>query len=355
MFSGISILCFTASYVVSLVLETTRLFFRARARFVLVFMLGFAAAGLMAHTIFLGMRARREMADGLPLSSWFDWCLVLSWILVAGYLLLACNRPRVALGLFVLPLVLVLIGVAWALRELPPFTKDEATRGWGMLHGSSLLLGTVVVAMGFVAGLMYLVQSRRLKQKLSPRRGLELPSLEWLQAANAGCLVVSSCLLVLGLVSGVILNFVKSASQSQHTDWSDAVVWGSGFLLLWLVAALLFNRLYKPARQGKKVAYLTVASFIFVALAVGMALLARHASTPDANAAHPRVSLQVLLAEPMCDISKTDCQSVRPISPLPLVNFGRGGLISVWSRDGRIINPIFVGRNGNPSNLWRQR
>jgi len=290
MISGISMLCFTASYAVSLSLETTRLFFRAGARFALV--LGFTIAGLLAHAIYLAAQARHEMANGLPLSSWFDWCLVVSWILAAGYLLLAFNQPQTALGLFVLPLVLVLIGVAWVLRDLPPFTEDEATRGWGMFHGLALLLGTVVVVLGFVAGLMYLVQSRRLKQKLPPRRGLELPSLEWLQAANARCLVISSCLLLLGLVSGMILNLVKSVSQSHYTPWSGAVVWGSGMLLLWLLVALLFNRFYKPARQGKKVAYLTVASFIFVVLAVGMALMTRHASVPDTQTANGQASLQ---------------------------------------------------------------
>ncbi len=294
MFSGISLLCFTVSYIVSLVLEMTRLFFRVGFQFVL--MLGFATAGLITHTIFLGMHARYELADGLPLSSWFDWCLVVSWILVAGYLLWVCYRPRMALGLFVLPLVLSLIGLAWLLQDLPPFTVDEARRGWGIFHGSALLLGTVVVAMGFVAGLMYLIQSRRLKHKLPLYHGLELPSLEWLQSANTCCLVISSCFLVLGLVSGIILNLVKSASQSQYTPWSDPVVWGSGFLLLWLVVALLFNRLYKPARQGQKVAYLTMASFLFVLLAVGMALFARHASTPSTREAIPSVPRQHLSA-----------------------------------------------------------
>ncbi|MCH2128264.1 MAG: cytochrome C assembly protein [Pirellulaceae bacterium] len=281
MFSGISLLCFTACYVVSLFLEGTRLLFQAGARFALIF--GFAAAGLFAHSIYLIVRAQHEMADGLPLSSWYDWCLVVSWTLAAGYLLFTVYRPRVALGLFVLPLVLGLIVVAWAWRELPPFSQSEATRGWGTIHGVALLLGTVVVALGFVAGSMYLVQASRLKRKLPPRHGLELPSLEWLQAANVHCLVVSSCLLVLGVVSGVILNLVKSVNEISTTPWSGSVVWGSGILLSWQFAAILFNRFYKPARQGKKIAYLTVASFIFVALAVGMALLTRHGSPSGAE------------------------------------------------------------------------
>ena len=52
--------------------------------------------------------------------------------------------------------------------------------------------------------------------------------------------------------------------------WSDPVVWSSGLLLLWLAAAMLFNAVYRPARQGRKVAYLTLASagFLLLVLAV---------------------------------------------------------------------------------------
>lgn len=285
MSSSISILCcFTASYAVSLMLEATRLCFRAHARFLLV--IGFAIAGLVAHTIYLGVLARDELAVGLPLSSWFDWCLVIAWILAATYLVIAVNRPRIAVGLFFLPVVLALIGIAWMLRELPAFSQDEATRWWGMFHGISLLLGTIFVLVGFVAGVMYLVQAYRLKNKMPPRQGLELPSLESLQHANVRCLVISSCLLVLGVASGVILNLVKHASQSEYTSWNDSVVWGSGLLMLWLLAVLLFNRLYEPSRQGRKVAYLTVASFVFVVFAVSLALLAQHAS-PNPTISQP--------------------------------------------------------------------
>ena len=276
MLSGIEILCFATSYSVSLVLEVTRLLFRASAR--IIVMLAFAVAGFVAHTIYLTLQAREGLAAGQPLSSWYDWCLFASWVLVAAYLVITISYPRIALGVFLLPLVLALIGLAYLFQDVPAFSPDRATRLWGMFHGMALLLGTVAVAMGFVAGVMYLVQAYRLKQKLPPRSGLELPSLEWLQFANSLALVVSSFLLVLGLVAGTALNLVKYTSDVPSTPWNDSVVWGSGILLLWLIAALLFNWLYKPARQGRKVAYLTVASFLFVILAISMALSAQHAS-----------------------------------------------------------------------------
>ncbi len=44
-------------------------------------------------------------------------------------------------------------------------------------------------------------------------------------------------------------------------------------MLAWLVAASLFNAAYRPARHGRKVAYLTIASFGFLALALATLLL----------------------------------------------------------------------------------
>jgi hypothetical protein len=36
----------------------------------------------------------------------------------------------------------------------------------------------------------------------------------------------------------------------------------------WMTVAWLFNHLYKPAQKGRKVAYLTVASFLFLLIAL---------------------------------------------------------------------------------------
>ena len=43
-------------------------------------------------------------------------------------------------------------------------------------------------------------------------------------------------------------------------------------MFVWLLAAAVARLFYKPARQGRKVAYLTVASFIFLVIAAGVGL-----------------------------------------------------------------------------------
>jgi ABC-type uncharacterized transport system permease subunit len=44
-------------------------------------------------------------------------------------------------------------------------------------------------------------------------------------------------------------------------------------MLLWLVAAEVFRLVYPAARRGRKVAYLTLASFVFLVIALASLML----------------------------------------------------------------------------------
>lgn len=287
MLSGITITCFAASYAVSLAAEASRLLFRAPVRMAVI--LFFATAGLVAHTLYLIARTQVIGSNLAPLSNWYDWCLIGAWILAAVYLTLAVRRLENAVGLFLLPLVLGLIGLGFLLKDQPAFPRDTALSYWRTIHGVALLLGTVTVALGFVAGLMYLLQSYRLKHKLPPRPGFRLPSLEWLQWANKLSLLLSTIMLGVGLLAGIVMNAGRAAGA---VAWSDPVVWSSGILFIWLTTASLFEAFYKPARQGRKVAYLTLASFIFLALAMIFALTGRHGAKRPLTVEPPATARQ---------------------------------------------------------------
>jgi hypothetical protein len=285
-FAHIHVVCFFTSYAIVLALEISRLFFRMPVR--LLVMIGFAALGLLMHTAYLWHRAA---TGSTPLSSWHDWFLIASWVLAAAYLGLSASRPQANVGLFLLPLVLGLTAVAWFLPSNAPFSAAWARDAWAIAHGIMLLLGTVAVSLGFAAGLMYLVQSWRLKHHVSPRTGLKLPSLEWLQAINKQSLIFSSCFIALGLFAGIIMNSVEARGARPSLPWTDSVVITSAVLLAWLLAATLFEWLYKPAQQGRKVAYLTVASFLFLALVMAMLLAG------GSKHAQPRADAPPLLPE----------------------------------------------------------
>lgn len=227
--SGISLVCFAASYAVALACEASRLLFRSGVRGMV--MVGFAAAGLLAHTLFLGWRAVSEAA--VPLSSPFDWYLLAAWLLAAGYLWLALANPRTPVGLFLLPVVLALVGAA-SLASRQPFLQSPAARAWARIHGSFNLAFSVSVALGAVAGLMWLIQAGRLARKQPAAAGFRMPSLERLAQVIHRTLGLAAWTAVAGFVSGVVLNAVR---LPESVPWTDPVVLRMGMVVGWLVAA----------------------------------------------------------------------------------------------------------------------
>lgn len=264
MLSGITLLIIAASYIITLGLEIARIFVRARSR--AIFSLGFAVLGLVTHTLYL-VGEQRGLIESGPISSWHQWCLMAAWVLVSLYVIAAFAQPGTSLGLFLLPLVLLLVGVAYLMDQVAPFAAATSSETWGVIHGTALLAGTVVVMLGFVTGVMYLIQSYRLKHKMLSNEGFKLPSLEWLEITNRRALIVSTCLLAGGLFAGILLKI-----NHNSFPWTDPVIWSSAILFLWLVATMIFELAYRPARRGQKVAYLTMANFVFLAFVLGLVL-----------------------------------------------------------------------------------
>jgi ABC-type transport system involved in cytochrome c biogenesis permease subunit len=272
--SRVSIVCFAASYAVALVLELSRLLFRSGIRGAV--MIAFAVAGLFAHTAYLFYRTlefyQRAGTGGSPLSSKQEWYFIAAWLLVVVYLYLTCYHPKVPYGVFLLPLVLGLIAVGTFLADPRPFPREPASKLWGLVHGVAILLATVAVLVAFVAGLMYLGQDRRLKSKAPPPSGLRLPSLERLQQIASRALVIALLMTGLGIVAGIVLNLINWDRSVSFLPWTDPVVVSTLSMFGWLLVTSGIGGVYRPAREGRKVAYLTLASFVFLVIALSSVL-----------------------------------------------------------------------------------
>ena len=258
--SGINMSSFAACYAIALLLEVPGRWSRFRSRRAACLLA--ASAGLILHTVYLGQRAV-EMPT-VPLASHHDWSLLAAWLLVVIYVGGLFYYPRSSLGVFLLPAVLALIGVS-LFAATDPLASFEAPRVWGLVHGMLLLLGTIAVLLGFLSGIMYLLQSSRLKHKTSSSDRLRLPSLEWLERVNSRSLGAAALLVGGGFLTGT-LNWLAQQGERRLLPWNDPVVLSLTSMLAWLVIAELFRLVYPAARQGRKVAYLTIAAFVFLLL-----------------------------------------------------------------------------------------
>jgi ABC-type uncharacterized transport system permease subunit len=261
----LSVLCFAGTYGLALLAELARFFVRSSIRWYMA--AGLMALGWLVQTAFLANLAFKNPL--VLVTTAFESVMVLSWIvaLIGLYLMVRSPKP-VAVGVFVLPLVLGLIIAGWfAPRQSDWLEWGGMTAFWGTVHGIFLLGGAVFTCVAFFAGLMYLVQMRRLKAKRSSRFGLALPSLEQSERINRGAITIAFPLLTFGLLIGIILSMVprtpaNGATIAHTLQWTDPKVLSA--LLMWLVFAILLHARFRPAMRGKSVMVLTIVAFGFL-------------------------------------------------------------------------------------------
>jgi ABC-type uncharacterized transport system permease subunit len=262
----LSVLCFAGTYGLALLAELARFFVRGALRW-------YIAAGLMALAWLVQTAFLANLAIKNPMvlvTTPFESLIVLSWIVALIGLYLMVRSPRVvATGMFVLPLVLGLVIIAgwFAPRQSDWLEWGGMFAFWGTVHGIFLLGGAVFTCVAFFAGLMYLVQMRRLKAKRPSRLGLALPSLEQSERINRGAITIAFPLLTFGLLIGMVLSVAARYEGNTTTTvhmlrWTDPKVLSA--LVMWLVFAVLLHARFRPAMRGKSVMVLTIVAFGFL-------------------------------------------------------------------------------------------
>ena len=164
------------------------------------------------------------------------------------------------------------------LADPRPFAREPASKVWGTIHGTSILLATVAVLLGFAAGVTYLGQRRRLRRKHGPLRACGCPAWNGCNTPTATPSSLAVFMLGIGIVSGVVLNSIRHANPADRLPWNDPVVLATTGMFAWLLIAVAIGHLHRPAWQGRKVAYLTVASFVVPGDRAGIDAAARHAT-----------------------------------------------------------------------------
>jgi ABC-type uncharacterized transport system permease subunit len=250
-FENTTLFCFFASYLCALILEMTQ--FRWASRWSRWGSIVLGSAGLLAHTIYIIVRSRQS---GLPplWASMHDWLLVLAWLGAAAYLLMQVTNHRMGLGIFILPVVLVLVGSAQHVGSKPP--QHERPYALGMVHASTLVLGIAGVVSGLVQSIMYLAQHNRLRHRAPEAEGQHLFSLERLSRGNWWSVVLAAPLLTIGLATGVWMTLTSKATDSPVNLYSTPfVICG----VLWVALMSLFVWLLWSRRpQGRHVAWRTI-------------------------------------------------------------------------------------------------
>jgi ABC-type uncharacterized transport system permease subunit len=178
-----------------------------RNRWTTVWML----AVLLCQLAFLGMRGEQRAA--CPLADRGEILVFLSWSLTLFYLLVGPTYRISLLGVFTAPVVVVFQTIAL----LPGVLDADPQRlsggnPWHETHSATSVLAYGALALAAVAGVMFLVLDRQLKeQHLSSGLFRNLPPVRELLVSLVRLLWLGGGLLTIGILAGFLMPHDKTA------------------------------------------------------------------------------------------------------------------------------------------------
>lgn len=150
--------------------------------------------GFVAH---LGYFITRWIAAGhAPLSNLFEFTTAFGMLLVGAFILLFFIYKTASLGLFALPVAVIIIGYASMFpQEITPLIPALQSY-WLTVHVITVVIGEAILAISAVAGLIYLLKNIDLTKKSKQRFWLE--SIIFTVILVIGFIISSSTFAIMG-------------------------------------------------------------------------------------------------------------------------------------------------------------
>lgn len=228
--------------------------------------LGALGLGLLLHAV--GFSLLHTLDPTPPLTDAGPAVSLMVWVAVAGFLALQLRTRAVGLAVLVAPVACM--GTLFGLQRLatPETPSIEASGGLPHLHVVFGSAGLGLLALAFIAGLLFLAEHRRLKAKRSLDALPALPSLEALDRVNVLALAFGFPLLTLSLVTGAL--WVEGVHGVPWTGSLHEI----GATIGWLVYAVLVALRFAAHQGARQCATSAVGGFaVFFAGYVGVGLL----------------------------------------------------------------------------------
>jgi len=223
-------------------------------------------AGFLFHTVFLAYGYHQlGTAPVLDLRSALSF---FAWTLAGVYLVVQARFKLRVLGSFVAPmaafLMIISSAMPWAAAPVKPLFKSI----WLTIHVGTVFTGDALLAIAFLAAIMYLIQERQIKRKRLGSMYSRLPSLATLDAINYNSIVYGFPLLTIGMITGSIY---AQVALGRYWQWDPKEVWS---LISWLFYAALLHQRLAVGWQGRRAAVMSIVCFaVLIFTFVGVSLL----------------------------------------------------------------------------------
>jgi ABC-type transport system involved in cytochrome c biogenesis permease subunit len=185
----------------------------------------------------------------------------LAWTLIASYAMVLYRYRARPLGIFILPLVSLLVFIAITTRSEPIESLEISSISASRLlplHATLLFFAYAALFVVFVASIMYLVQERELKLKKFSAIFHRLPSLTTVNEIATSSAAIGLTLLTVGIATGMVWSSSRDG-RLWHNDPKEIFA-----ALTWLLYLLLILYRSTASWRGRKAAWMGVLGFVLV-------------------------------------------------------------------------------------------
>ena len=162
--------CFLIAYLLVLLLEGIRLASvrEPTRQWLTRISLGMFILAWLTHSLYLAdlvIQGVSQQPSLRYLKTWGDWSIVVAWMIALAYCVMLWRRSDRQIGVFLLPLILLFVILAVVFPSESPMGRVTSTVSfWRMVHSMAMLIGTILVALGFASAVMYFVHAWKLKR-----------------------------------------------------------------------------------------------------------------------------------------------------------------------------------------------
>lgn len=213
-------------------------------------------AGFICHTVFLGYKY--YLSGMAPVIHFKAALSFFSWSIIGVYLIFQFKFKLKVLGSFVAPFAVFLMifssTMPWIDIPVRPIFKSL----WLTTHIAVIFIGNGMLAIGFLAAIMYLIQEYQIKHKRAGTFYERLPSLATLDTINNYSIAYGFAFISFGIIIGSIY---AQQVLGTYWQWDPKEVWS---LITWLFYAALLHQRLAAGWQGRKVAIMTIICFFIL-------------------------------------------------------------------------------------------
>jgi ABC-type transport system involved in cytochrome c biogenesis permease subunit len=211
--------------------------------------------GLVFH--YLALLDRSRLIHAVPYDDLFGSLSLFAWLLAATYLCLEAIHRRRAVGPFVLPIVLALFLLAHG-NEARPIAAPPAQGPLFAFHVTLNILAYSAFAISFVLSVIFLIQSRRLREHKLGKVGWRFPALDVLDQMTRSSVLIGCGSLAAGMTAGFIW---AHRLQGRYWDGDPKVIVTVLILGIYIGYTLLART---AAWRGSRASALCIFNFMFV-------------------------------------------------------------------------------------------